>query len=89
MDFEWDPDKARKNEAKHGVSFTEASEVFGDILSSTALDPDNSDTEERFVIFGKSTKNRHLVVSFTERDARIRIISARMMKRREIAAYEQ
>jgi len=89
MDFEWNPDKARKNETKHGVSFAEASEVFGDILSSTVLDPDHSDTEERFVIFGKSAKNRHLVVSFTERGAKIRIISARSMKRREIAAYEQ
>ena len=89
MDFEWDPDKARKNEAKHGVSFTEASEVFGDILSSTAQDPDHSESEERFVIFGKSTKDRHLVVSFTDRGGKIRIISARTMKRREIAAYEQ
>jgi len=50
------PGQGPKNEAKHGVSFTEASEVFSDILSSIALDPDHSDTEERFVIFGKSAK---------------------------------
>ena len=88
MDFEWNPDKARSNEAKHGVSFAEASEVFGDSLSSTASDPDHSEGEERFVIFGRSMNGRHLVVSFTERDGRIRLISARTMTRREKAAYE-
>ena len=89
MEFEWNPDKARSNETKHGVSFAEASEVFGDPLSSTAVDPDHSGHEERFVIFGKSKKDRHLVVSFTERGDRIRIISARTMTRRERTAYEQ
>lgn len=42
MDFEWDTEKARINERKHGVSFFEAQEVFGDSLSSTVRDPDHS-----------------------------------------------
>ena len=88
MKFEWDPLKASRNESKHGVSFVEAIEVFGDNLSSTARDPDHSFDEERFVIFGKSTSGSYLVVSFTERGARIRIISARSMTRRERRAYE-
>ena len=67
MDFEWDPDKASTNAAKHSVSFEEATEVFGDPLSSTAPDPDHSLGEDRFVIFGKSSNERHLVVSFTDR----------------------
>ena len=40
MEFEWDPDKARENERKHGVSFQEALEVFSDDLSSSVPDPD-------------------------------------------------
>ena len=89
MEFEWDPAKARDNEAKHNVTFREATEVFADPLSSTALDPDHSLEEERFVIFGKTLANRHLVVAFTERGGRLRIISAREMTRRERQAYEQ
>ncbi len=67
MQFEWDPEKARANEAKHGVSFLEASEVFGDDLSSTVADPDHSSDEGRYLIFGASRTGRFLVVSYTER----------------------
>jgi len=89
MDFEWDLAKARDNEAKHRVSFAEATEVFAGNISSTVADPDHSLEEERFVIFGKTLRDRHLVVAFTERGGRIRIISAREMTRRERQAYEQ
>lgn len=89
MEFEWDRGKARANKRRHGVSFTEASEVFADTLSSTVSDPDHSEEEERFVIFGRSVDGKYLVVSFTERGDRIRIISARTMTRRERLAYEQ
>lgn len=89
MKFEWDRGKARANKRRHGVSFTEASEVFADTLSSTVSDPDHSEEEERFVIFGRSVDGKYLVVSFTERGDRIRIISARTMTRRERLAYEQ
>ena len=89
MEFEWNPAKARDNLEKHGVSFEEATTVFSDLLSSTARDPDRSTDELRFLIFGQSSANRNLVVSFTERGDRIRVISARQMTRREINAYEQ
>ena len=89
MDFEWDPDKAALNERKHGVSFFEAREVFGDELSSAVPDPDHSEDEERFLIFGQSAAGRHLVVSYTERRNRFRLISAREMTPRERKAYEQ
>ena len=49
MIFEWDKRKAKANEAKHGVSFEEASTVFGDPLSLTIYDPLHSDSEDRFV----------------------------------------
>ncbi|MEO8330388.1 MAG: BrnT family toxin [Candidatus Nanopelagicales bacterium] len=89
MEFEWDPAKARDNEAKHKVSFSEATEVFADSLSSSAPDPDHSLDEERFVIFGRTLKDRYLVVAFTDRGGKLRLISAREMTRRERQAYEQ
>lgn len=89
MDFEWDPDKARANEGKHGVSFFEACEIFDDDHSSTVRDPDHSLDEDQYLIFGMSKDGRHLVVSYTERNGRIRLISARQMTPRERKAYEQ
>ncbi|MDZ7841906.1 MAG: BrnT family toxin [Gammaproteobacteria bacterium] len=89
MDFEWDPNKARRNKAKHGVTFEEGAEVFGDQYSSTVADPDHSHDEERFLIFGRTRQGRYVVVAFTDRGDRIRLISARQMTRREREAYEQ
>ena len=89
MDFEWDPEKARANESKHGVSFIEACEVFDDDHSSTIPDPDHSKAEDRYLIFGMSKAGKQLVVSYTERGDRIRPISARTMTPRERKAYEQ
>jgi hypothetical protein len=86
--FEWDSQKARDNEQEHGVSFTEASEVFDDDHSSSVPDPDHSADEDRYLIFGVSKQGQHLVVSYTERGERIRLISARQMTSRERRAYE-
>jgi uncharacterized DUF497 family protein len=89
MDFEWDSAKARSNESKHGVSFVEACEIIDDDHSSTVQDPDHSVEENRYLIFGVSKGGRYLVVSYAEREARIRLISARQMTPRERKAYEQ
>ena len=89
MDFEWDETKALANQKKHGVSFFEATEVFSDELSSCVHDPDHSYDEERYLLFGVSSKGNHLVVSFTERSEVIRIISARQMTVQERSAYER
>jgi uncharacterized DUF497 family protein len=75
--FEWDEKKAKQNIKKHGISFEEAATVFGDPFSITIYDPLHSGDEDRFVILGISNKNRVLVVVHTDRDERIRIISAR------------
>ena len=87
--FEWDAEKARANEQDHEVTFAEASEVFDDDHSSSAPDPDHSLDESRYLIFGVSRGGRYLVVSYTERGDRIRLISARAMAPRERRAYEQ
>lgn len=87
--FEWDPKKAETNLGKHGVSFTEASTAFGDPLSLNMADPDHSEHEHRFIVLGLSDRYRLLVVSYTERPPRTRIISARLATRHERRLYEQ
>ncbi len=89
MRFTWDARKAAANLRKHGVSFEEASTVFRDTLSATGLDPDHSIGEHRFVTFGISKQGRLIVVSHTEEDNTIRIISARLATRQERKIYEE
>ena len=89
LSFEWDTKKARSNASKHGVSFLEASSVFGDPESVTIPDPSHSSDEERFVTIGCSQQGQILVVVATERGANIRIISARLASRRERKQYEE
>jgi uncharacterized DUF497 family protein len=69
--------------------FGEAMEVFGDELSSFVSDPDHSQGEDRFLLFGRSQRGIYLVVSFDERAEIIRIISARRMTPPERKAYDQ
>ena len=88
MQFEWDPAKALRNLAKHGVSFDEASTVFGDPLAGTISDPQRSADEERLVTIGYSDRGPLIVVVHVERDSRTRIISARRATRRERRRYE-
>ncbi len=88
MEFEWDPNKARINLARHGVSFAEASTVFGDPLATTILDSRHSRDELRFVTIGLSRSDRLLVVVHSDRENRLRIISARPATRRERRQYE-
>ncbi|WP_431066951.1 BrnT family toxin [Methylotuvimicrobium sp.] len=63
MEFEWDQNKAENNLKKHGVSFSEASTVFGDPLEITIDDPNHSNGEYRFLSIGKSELGNLLVVS--------------------------
>ena len=89
LEFEWDTQKAKANESKHNVTFYEASEIFEDHYSSSVRDPDHSLEEARYLIFGVSKSGKYLVVSYAERNDRIRIISACQMTPRERKAYEQ
>jgi uncharacterized DUF497 family protein len=89
MHIEWDSAKAEKNHRKHRVSFKEASSVFYDPLAVTGADPDHSEGEERLITFGMSSAGQLLVVSHTERDDAIRIISARIATRPERRIYEE
>jgi uncharacterized protein len=89
LTIEWDDRKAELNRKKHGVTFEEASTVFADSLSLTIPDPLHSEGEDRFVIVGRSEKQRVLVVVHTERGETIRLISARQATAHERRSYEE
>jgi len=65
--FEWDANKAKSNLGKHGISFEEASAVFGDPRSLTVPDPVHSAVENRFVIIGASHRGDCLLWSYGTR----------------------
>ena len=88
MEFEWDPVKDAANLAKHGVSFSEASTIFGDPLEVTIPDPEHSEDETRFLSVGISTESLLLLVAYPEREGRIRIIHARVAAAKERKGYE-
>ena len=89
LNFEWNEQKATVNKNKHGVSFEEANTVFGDPLSLTIDDPLHSRSEQRFIIIGRSIRQRTVVVIYVERRNNIRIISARLATSREKKTYEE
>ena len=88
MKFFWDRRKERANLDKHGVSFAEATTVFGDPLAASIPHPDHSEGEERFVTIGYSSGNRFIVVCHTEEGDTVRIISAREATSHERKTYE-
>jgi uncharacterized DUF497 family protein len=87
--FEWDEEKAAANRQKHGVSFEEGVTIFCDPLSISIDDPDHSANEQRDIDIGTSEDGRVLVVSYTEREGSIRIISCRQATRSERRQYEE
>ena len=89
MDYDWDDEKAESNLEKHGVSFEEAATVFDDPLYVDFYDPDHSVDEHRYLIMGQSSARRLLIVSYTERDGVVRLISAREVTSAERKAYEE
>jgi uncharacterized protein len=89
MNFEWNESKAAANLKKHGVSFEEAKTVFDNELAVILDDEAHSVGEKREIIIGHSRNNSLLLVSFTERTNAIRIISARLVTRKEREDYEQ
>jgi len=88
VEYEWDPEKDRINRQKHDITFSDASTVFLDPLHMTVLDVDHSIDEFRFRTIGYTATNRLVVVAHTDRDDRIRIITAREATARERRQYE-
>lgn len=86
VSFEWDPKKRRDNLVKHKVDFADAVAVLEDPLALTRDDP--HPREERFVTLGMDSLGRILVVSWTPRGGRFRLISARKATQSERTQYE-
>lgn len=93
MKYEWNEDKNKLNQEKHGISFEEAKEVFEDALQISRLDHRFSYFEERWITVGSTTKHKVLVVAnlfFTDDGEEIiRIVSARKANKQERVSYEK
>jgi uncharacterized DUF497 family protein len=87
VEFEWDPRKAVANLRKHGVDFADAGTVLHDEQAITIPD-EGSDEEDRFVTLGMDALGRVLVLVYTWREDRPRLISARKATPRERRQYE-
>ena len=88
--FEWSDDKARANESKHGVTFDEATTVFGDPAAVFVYDGEHSWNEDRFIMIGTSERERILTVVYVERvELTMRLISARRAMAGERRQYEE
>jgi uncharacterized protein len=87
--FEWDEDKAAENLKKHDVPFDEAATVFADPGRIEIFDVVHSEDEGRYSVVGLSRKGRLLFVAFTPREAKIRIIHARLANRQMEQDYEK
>ena len=81
MEFEWDRKKATSNLRKHGIDFADAALVLFDDLAVTISEHDEG--EERFITIGTDAMGRILVVIYTWRGERVRLISARKATSRE------
>jgi uncharacterized DUF497 family protein len=89
LSFEWDKRKNQTNQKKHGVSFQEAESVFYDEKAVQFWDDDHSEREDRFLLLGRSSKMRILLIvhCYRDEDSIIRIISARKATQKESQQY--
>ena len=93
MKYEWNEEKNKLNQQKHGISFEEAKEVFNDALQISKLDKRFSYFGERWITVGTTSKHKVLVVAnlfFTDDGEEIiRIVSARKANKQERESYER
>ncbi|MBR0164648.1 MAG: BrnT family toxin [Lachnospiraceae bacterium] len=89
--FAWDEKKNNLNQRKHGIAFEEAETVFYDENAILFDDPEHSEDEDRFLILGISRTERLCIVShcYRDKDAVIRIISARKATSNETKTYNE
>jgi hypothetical protein len=88
LSFEWDEIKALENLKNHKISFEEAKTVFNDPLLLTFPDMEHSDDEHRSISIGMSSHTRILLVVYTDRRSKVRIISSRKATAKEKKHYE-
>jgi uncharacterized DUF497 family protein len=86
-EWTWDPEKARSNRRKHGISFADAVIALEDPLALTV--PDRTRGEERLVTMGQDSEGKLIVVAWIPREVGGRIVSARKATPRERRSYEE
>lgn len=89
LSFDWDKGNLNKNVDKHNVTNQEAEELFSNEPFIVAEDKKHSQKEQRYLLWGKTVKERKLAIIFTIRNEKIRIISARDMNAKERRSYEE
>ena len=89
LTFDWDKENIGKNWVKHKVTNKESEEVFLDPKVIISEDTKHSQTEKRWLILGKTKNDKYLALIFTKRDSKVRIISARVMNKKEKRLYEK
>jgi hypothetical protein len=87
--FDWDINNYYKNWIKHGVTAEEAQQVFGNQPLFAYTDLKHSQSEPRFLGYGQTNAGTRLLISYTFRNNRVRVISARRMSLKEREVYEQ
>jgi len=89
LKFNWDAQKATRNEEKYGVAFEEAKSIFNDRHAMYLDDEEHSQKEKREIIIGRApATKRHLTCFFTRMDGIIHIIGARLSTHREQQDYK-
>jgi len=86
--FDWDEGNINKNQ-KHDVVYTECEQIFFNEPIIILDDPKHSFSEIRYAAFGVTDGDRKLVVIYTMRNKKLRVISARDMSRKERNFYEK
>ena len=87
--FEWDQGNVEKNFLKHHVTNKEAEEIFGNKPLKIFPDLKHLDKEPRFAAYGVTNQDRKLIIVFTLRKEKIRVISARDQNKKERRVYEE
>ncbi len=87
--FDWDEGNSEKNWIRHRVSKNECEEVFFNRSIFTTKDTKHSEDEKRFYVLGQIDTQRQLLISFTIRKNKIRIISARDISKKERKVFNE
>ncbi|MBI3896567.1 MAG: BrnT family toxin [Acidobacteria bacterium] len=87
--FQWDEGNSQKNWRRHGVTQTEAEQVFLNRPLVIGDDTKHSTREQRYFVLGQTDAGRELMVVFALRGSMLRVISARPMSLRERRVYAE
>lgn len=88
LSFGWDEGNILKTKLTHNVETLECEQIFHND-PVFIYDKNHSQQEERYFAYGISDKGRKLVIVFTTRKGKIRVISARAQSKKERRMYEK